>query len=949
MSNGNFSEIVGDSGEKAIEPLVMALDRYSTMLDQIAFSLDNVGPTIDKAATSFRGVSFSAFPLSQQSKKQSPETIAPAPLPLPSPTTVEPVIPESKAPTSFANPFENVFEFISKKQSSYPYLQSKESGIVSFSIEQPPSQSFAYESKDVKPINIEVPKVPNIAPVNLEAPKVPELTTPPISAPQMPGFEPIKLDVPEITAIEPIQLNAPKVEDIQAPVVESPEIPEIKLTQLNAPKIPESTAPSIPTPKVSEIQSVNPESLKTSVPPSNPTLTYSTYIPKPPKIPSPAVNPRLNPELDIALGLVPEPPTPVVPPTPAPAIPQVSVPQVEIKETQEVSKINDRKNVESFEFIGAISSSFELMNEVVNSITSSMKDMLKNIDIATESVRNFNQKIKDGMRPRQESATEEYAKAEKVPVTTAIPAVEESNRGFRESKSVVGGFSRSLVNATVLMKALSLIVEKLSVVLSPLAELVSNVLSVFDPLLQSLGKAIQIVANFLGFITKFFTAVFLSPLMRPIQRFLDYLIFVTELLDDLAESMTAYQKAQDTANKIVYGTVRNINSTIRGLVEDPLSAVPALIGQIRDAVETFNPGAMVGLDLAMRDLKAVFGEALLPVVTQLTRVLREFANVLRPILIGLAPVFEKLVKSISDLLISNINTLAKAIESLTPIIEDFVQAKLRELKASQEAQKNEDLNNDKILRGIVFNNLEREANKQVGLKGIAAAIAKPGIPLIKEFAPLPSGSMVENEKIMQKIIDDKFKKIKEIPAFGKENIEKRKQLLGEATSMKEELEFAKLRRQFVEKSTPAMRKEAEVVGGETAYQEALKNLTTGKFKNQGEKDFALKQFEVARDFLAEAMKKAMAKVPAGTAEGLAAPMNPQYKAIADLTRETMLSAFIATSVAGGEDKKQQDDNARKNVAALPKVIEDAVVAAMQIIKEKQAAAPGEPAFGRGVA
>jgi hypothetical protein len=69
---------------------------------------------------------------------------------------------------------------------------------------------------------------------------------------------------------------------------------------------------------------------------------------------------------------------------------------------------------------------------------------------------------------------------------------------------------------------------------------------------------------------------------------------------------------------------------------NPLEAIPGLIGQIRGAVETLNPAAMVAFDLAMRDLMAVFGEAFMPIVQVATSVVREFANTLRPILQSMA-------------------------------------------------------------------------------------------------------------------------------------------------------------------------------------------------------------------------------------------------------------------------------------------------------------------------
>jgi DNA-binding FadR family transcriptional regulator len=98
------------------------------------------------------------------------------------------------------------------------------------------------------------------------------------------------------------------------------------------------------------------------------------------------------------------------------------------------------------------------------------------------------------------------------------------------------------------------------------------------------------------------------------------------------------------------------------------------------------------------------------------------------------------------------------------------------------------------------------------------------------------------------------------------------------------------------------------------------------------------------------MKNAIkAGKPAG-AEGLAAAVNPAFKSIAELTRETLLSAFVATST-GADMKEKQNQRAVDNVAALPDVIrngvEDAMVAAMRQVERNPEPNAARPVFDGG--
>jgi hypothetical protein len=120
--------------------------------------------------------------------------------------------------------------------------------------------------------------------------------------------------------------------------------------------------------------------------------------------------------------------------------------------------------------------------------------------------------------------------------------------------------------------------------------------------------------------------------------------------------------------------------------------------------------------------------------------------------------------------------------------------------------------------------------------------------------------------------------------------------------------------------------------------------------DQNQFNAVLNRLVEAQKFLGDNMKNAIkAGKPAG-AEGLAAAVNPAFKSIAELTRETLLSAFVATST-GADMKEKQNQRAVDNVAALPDVIrngvEDAMVAAMRQVERNPEPNAARPVFDGG--
>ena len=176
----------------------------------------------------------------------------------------------------------------------------------------------------------------------------------------------------------------------------------------------------------------------------------------------------------------------------------------------------------------------------------------------------------------------------------------------------------------------------------------------------------------------------------------------------------------------------------------------------------------------------------------------------------------------------------------------------------------------------------------------------------------------------------------------------------EKEMLKNMIDLSQMRDQFVKSG--AKDQDGTVKGGEQALNETLtevhkarKDLKDKKI-DQNQFNAVLNRLVEAQKFLGDNMKNAIkAGKPAG-AEGLAAAVNPAFKSIADLTRETLLSAFVATST-GADMKEKQNQKAVDNVAALPEVIKNGVQEAMVEALKQNAAQPEQnaarPVFAGG--
>jgi len=113
-------------------------------------------------------------------------------------------------------------------------------------------------------------------------------------------------------------------------------------------------------------------------------------------------------------------------------------------------------------------------------------------------------------------------------------------------------------------------------------------------------------------------------------------------------------------------------SAALGAFSDALGAVVPILGGMGAAlgqfVGAFSPALMEQFSMAMKDVTAVIGQALAPVLQVLTGIVREVGAVLNPVMKELQPVFDKLAKALASLLVPIIENAAAMLQTLLPII-----------------------------------------------------------------------------------------------------------------------------------------------------------------------------------------------------------------------------------------------------------------------------------------
>jgi hypothetical protein len=525
-------------------------------------------------------------------------------------------------------------------------------------------------------------------------------------------------------------------------------------------------------------------------------------------------------------------------------------------------------------------------------------------------------------------ALEEVAKAVSIALQPLDDAFEALGKALEPIAKTVGTILKA--TSAPIITVLKLLGKAISVLLSPF-KILSTVLDAFSGVVDEIGEAME-------------------ALSVPLEIFAEGLAMVIETMGAAFFAFAKASKSAKAPQTAVNDAFKNAKATVADLLINPLAAIPDLMGRIREAVDTFNPGGMIEFDLAMRDLMAVFGEALLPVVKTVTGVIRKFADTLRPILQTLAPAFQQLIDSIGNMLLGNIDKFAALLERMIPAFEMYLNQVIDAVNRQNAIADQSKENNSTLLDiGSWLSNWGRTtAQIQQSTKDWAGS--KDSIQtIIKD-------SLGKQEDVKKQIvaIPQYQQKLKDSGKQTKEGAES-----SAATLRMLEASVALSDMRDVFKASKAAGKKEDAVVGEGGKMEADVKAAFSNYEKvkSGRVSGKTTEAEVvkAMNEVAEAQLSAVGKMKEfvetkepkkedvkGAAQGLAAAQNPAFKSIADLSRDTILKAFTATS-SEAQMKEQQNKKAVDNVANLPAIIAQGVKAGMAVaMKDAQQQAPAAP-------
>ena len=128
--------------------------------------------------------------------------------------------------------------------------------------------------------------------------------------------------------------------------------------------------------------------------------------------------------------------------------------------------------------------------------------------------------------------------------------------------------------------------------------------------------------------------------------------------------------AADVGFKSLLGTVGLLNTVVKLSV----SEFTKLAGSITTFVGAFNPALVQIFSLALKDLTAVIGSGLQPILSSLTNIVRTFADALVPIIGAMEPVFRTLAAAIENFLLPIIQAFTTVLAKAQPQLLQMAQA-----------------------------------------------------------------------------------------------------------------------------------------------------------------------------------------------------------------------------------------------------------------------------------
>lgn len=134
---------------------------------------------------------------------------------------------------------------------------------------------------------------------------------------------------------------------------------------------------------------------------------------------------------------------------------------------------------------------------------------------------------------------------------------------------------------------------------------------------------------------------------------------------------SGFQGAANAMTRISAGAERVISSfnLLNLATLGPVDSFNKLVGFAGSFVEAVNPALMQQLSMAFKDLQAIIGMGLQPIIAAAIPIVRAFADKLQPVMQALMPTFDKLAQSMIELSGPIITLVIEMFGALEPVIE----------------------------------------------------------------------------------------------------------------------------------------------------------------------------------------------------------------------------------------------------------------------------------------
>lgn len=127
----------------------------------------------------------------------------------------------------------------------------------------------------------------------------------------------------------------------------------------------------------------------------------------------------------------------------------------------------------------------------------------------------------------------------------------------------------------------------------------------------------------------------------------------------------------------VIGAATNAIKVFAAAVGGVAAAIGGIVFAARAFVQFFDPSLVQAFDAALKDLWAVIGVGLTPIIAEATKFLRQFASVLYPLTTAILPAMQEMAKAVTDVLLAFLPAVSGVFSvyaAMIPVIAELVRA-----------------------------------------------------------------------------------------------------------------------------------------------------------------------------------------------------------------------------------------------------------------------------------